>query len=224
MIGDVTLMFTFDCSGKISCSRSITKSGSLQHKSSGQTAFTMATQNGYPEVMTLLLNSGSDPNVQNIDGDSALHLAVFGICLSQTEIPPLIKKAFPGNTEDMDINIKNNEGVTCLMIACLYQQFIVVETLLKKGCHPNIKNNTGQTALDIAKKTRNTNILLILKHYNASSGTGGDIQDLKMNKLLLSQDLNITSTLLVRDEGKLNKNTHDKLALSSEQSDKLILY
>ena len=150
----------------------------------------------------------------------------------------LVKKAFPGNTEDymkcfqnlllledMDINIKNNEGVTCLMIACLYQQFIVVETLLKKGCDPNIKNNTGQTALDIATKTRNTNILLILKHYNASSGTGGDIQDLKMNKLLLSQDLNITSTLLVRDEGKLNKNTHDKkplLALSSEQSDKLI--
>ena len=39
------------------------------------------TQNGYPEVMTLLLNSGSDPNVQNIDGDSALHLAVFGIIM-----------------------------------------------------------------------------------------------------------------------------------------------
>ena len=52
----------------------------------------------------------------------------------------------------MDINAKNKDGETALMLASSEGHLEIVKLLLlRKGADVNIKNNDGKTALDLAK-------------------------------------------------------------------------
>jgi len=84
---------------------------------------------------------------------------------------------------DADVNLRNEEGDTALIIATRWRLNKVIEALLKApGLKINIRNNNGNTALLIAAKTyRLPNVPIHPKNKN---------QDLDLIKLLLRHDAN----------------------------------
>lgn len=50
---------------------------------------------------------------------------------------------------NLNVNATDNSGWTGLHHAACYRQFRIVEALLQNGANPNIKNQLGQTALDM---------------------------------------------------------------------------
>lgn len=69
----------------------------------------------------------------------------------------------------VNINIKNNDGWTILMIASRNEHINVVQLLLDNGADVNIKNNHGVTALMYASLNVNKDIYELLKKYGATS-------------------------------------------------------
>ena len=90
--------------------------------------------------------SNIDVNLQNIYKNSALILAVnnndWDVFLN------LLKKP------DIDVNLQDNTGNNALMYAIIQSKFYFIDEILKKSTNIkfNLKNNNGETALDLCKK------------------------------------------------------------------------
>ncbi len=54
-----------------------------------------------------------------------------------------------------DVNAKDKDGITALMVAASHNNAPMLGLLLQSGADPAAKNNKGQTALDIAKLNGN---------------------------------------------------------------------
>lgn len=65
-----------------------------------------------------------------------------------------------------DVNIQDKDGSTALMAACEHGYIDIVRALLdNSSCDPDIKDNDGENAFDIAKnKKRNDIIVLLYAH------------------------------------------------------------
>lgn len=50
----------------------------MDQKSSGKTALQVASHQGHKEIVQLLLNAGANLELQDEDGDTALHYSSFG--------------------------------------------------------------------------------------------------------------------------------------------------
>lgn len=119
----------------------------------GKPAIVYATGNNMPNVVRVLLESGANPNAQNIkkpdnnsglvvdhSGNTALHLSVFEDMLSTTQL--LLKyKADP--------NIQNEEKETPLSYS-FDSGYKYTDELLKFNCDLNLKNKKGMTPLLVA--------------------------------------------------------------------------
>jgi len=92
-------------------------------------------------IMFLALSSGQIPldvNVQDTNGNTALHLACS--LVDQDLVDTLLLKG-------ANPNAKNSTGDTALHIACRLKAVTLCKTLLKnKNTNPSIKNNNGQAA------------------------------------------------------------------------------
>jgi len=76
-----------------------------------------------------------------------------------------------------DVNAKNNDGDTALILACdCLNNEEIIQTLIDAGADVNVKNNTGDTALMVASKNGNLNTVKILiaagADVNASNNHG----------------------------------------------------
>lgn len=122
-------------------------------------------------------------------------------------IPDDIKNAFPASFEnymklfemllkqDLDLDIQNNDGFTCLMVACQNRIPSAAKLLLQKGANPNVKDNKGCTPLDVAIKTKQADLVEFLLQYDAKNGALELVVDefimktyLMMNKGILGSD------------------------------------
>ena len=143
----------------------------FQNPNNGQTVLMLAILRGYPEVVQVLVESGADPNIKNIDGDTALDFSVLGLSIKSNknvDVPPFIKNAFQGGNlgdhtnifklflqlQHLNINSQDNNGYTCLMAACQTGQLDVAKALLQRNVNHSIQNNNGWTALMIAFSKR----------------------------------------------------------------------
>ena len=68
-----------------------------------------------------------------------------------------------------DVNAKSAAGVTPLMVAAGHNNAPMIGLLLSKGANPALKNNTGKTALDIAREARNEVAMSALQLLAVSS-------------------------------------------------------
>jgi ankyrin repeat protein/serine/threonine protein kinase len=112
-------------------------------KDDGYTALMIACQNGYENIVKILLgHRGVNLNLrEKIYGSTALIIA------SLNGYQSIVKALL---NVGADPNIQKDYGYTALMMSSLYNKYTVVKTLLDGGADPNIQKDDGYTALMIA--------------------------------------------------------------------------
>ncbi|XP_067677818.1 E3 ubiquitin-protein ligase MIB1-like isoform X1 [Haliotis asinina] len=122
----------------------------------GHTALQAASQNGHIEVIKVLIKHTVDMEVEDKDGDRAVHHAAFG------DEPAVIEMLHRGGA---DLNARNKRRQTPLHIGVNKGHIGVVRALLDLGCHPSLQDSEGDTALhDAISKKRDDMISLLLEH------------------------------------------------------------
>lgn len=94
------------------------------------TALQAASQNGHVEVVKVLIANHADLEIEDKDGDRAVHHASFG---DEAGVVDLLA------TAGCDINARNKKRQTPLHIAVNKGHVAVVKRLLELGCHPSLQ-------------------------------------------------------------------------------------
>jgi ankyrin repeat protein len=131
----------------------------------GYTVLMKASENGYIDMVRLLLNKNANINLQNEHkyGYTALMLAAYN---GHTDVVQLLLN------NNADVNFKTIFGYTALMIASQNCYTDVVNELLNKNVDINLRNNIGKTAYDFAKTDeikkllKGKNIIEAIKNNN----------------------------------------------------------
>jgi len=122
----------------------------------GHTALQAASQNGHLEVLRLLLRSGANLELEDKDGDQAVHHAAFG------DEPGVMEVIAASGA---DLNARNKRRQTALHIAVNKGHVGVVKVLLGLSCHPSLQDSEGDTPLhDAISKKRDDMLALLLDH------------------------------------------------------------
>ncbi|XP_067633641.1 nuclear factor NF-kappa-B p110 subunit-like isoform X2 [Eurosta solidaginis] len=110
-----------------------------------------------------LLGLGCDPNLQNSNGDTALHIAVKEV--HQKCIESFVKRDVP-----LDLTISNDEGLTCLHLAIRQKNYDIAKLLLQHDRQAALVPNTKErnNALHMAVLQSNFELVkLILDNISA---------------------------------------------------------
>ncbi|XP_056630728.1 putative ankyrin repeat protein RF_0381 [Diorhabda sublineata] len=121
--------------------------------------FIEAVQQSNLIFLKACLNLGVDINVDIEDGDTALHLAA-----EKCDMPVL---KYLLTSPKVDINRKNNTGLTPLMKACIFNCREVVQLLLRYGANPNSYSDDGNRPLHFACARSNMGIVFDLVQHGA---------------------------------------------------------
>lgn len=124
----------------------------------GHTSLQAGSQNGHLEVIQVLLNHSADVEIEDKDGDRAVHHAAFG---DEPTVIDLLSKA------GADLNARNKRRQTALHIAINKGHFNVVKTLLELNCHPSLQDSEGDTPLHDAISKEQDEMLSLLLDYGA---------------------------------------------------------
>ena len=115
----------------------------------------------YAKVKSLI-DSGTDPNSSNNDGDSVLHHAVSG---GHKEIAELLIDS------SANINTKDLIGQTPLHIAVKIGYKDIAEVLIDKGANFNIRNDDGRTPLHESAYSGHKELVELLILHGADLNT-----------------------------------------------------
>ncbi|CAG2162780.1 unnamed protein product, partial [Oppiella nova] len=120
------------------------------------TALQAASQNGHIEVIKTLLRNNANVEIEDRDGDRAVHHAAFG------DEPGVITALAQSGA---DLNARNKRRQTPLHIAVNKGHVHVVKTLLELGCHASLQDCEGDTPIhDSISKKRDDMLALLLDH------------------------------------------------------------
>jgi len=147
---------------------------------------------GHLETMNMLIRAGARLDNKDRDGSTALINAVVGrnssgleiLLKAQAEInirdkagnTPLINAIKDGFNEEIvrlllqygaELNARNDHGASAIIIAAEYCNSHHVSTLAAAGANPNLKTNTGRTAL----------MSLVAKNHSSSHKTCAAYED-----------------------------------------------
>ncbi|KAL4236081.1 E3 ubiquitin-protein ligase mib1 [Mactra antiquata] len=123
----------------------------------GHTALQAASQNGHVDVIKVLMKYDLDMEIEDKDGDRAVHHAAFG------DEPAVIEMLHRGGA---DLNARNKRRQTPLHIGVNKGHIGVVKALLEIGCHPSLQDSEGDTPLhDAISKKRDDMITLLLEYH-----------------------------------------------------------
>uniref|UniRef100_A0ABD2WBG2 Uncharacterized protein n=1 Tax=Trichogramma kaykai TaxID=54128 RepID=A0ABD2WBG2_9HYME len=115
----------------------------------------MALANHHDTVARLLLESGANPNLANLNGWTPLHI----ICKRSENLSDydddyaeIFFKINDDVNQTVQINAQDKSGNTPLHMALEYGLVVTSETLLRRGADPNITNAEGLTPLHVICK------------------------------------------------------------------------
>ena len=138
----------------------------LQDKTYGTTAL-IAGAGISKEMVEMLLDHGADIKIKRFDGTSAFTAAITGILRERvsTDVAELLLK------KGADVNEATAsgqaEGYTCLMKAARNNAPDLVKFLVKNKADINAKAKDGSTALSLAKKKNDENMVKLLIELGA---------------------------------------------------------
>lgn len=122
---------------------------------SGHTALQAASQNGHLDVVKLLISMNANLEIEDKDGDRALHHAAFG---DEAEIVEELGRA------SVDLNARNKRRQTPLHVAVNKGHVLVVKSMLALKCHPSLQDSDGDTPMhDAISKKRDDIVSLLLE-------------------------------------------------------------
>lgn len=124
----------------------------------GHTALQAGSQNGHLDVIQVLLNHNADVEIEDKDGDRAVHHAAFG---DEPAVIQLLSKA------GCDLNARNKRRQTALHIAINKGHLNVVKMLLQLSCHPSLQDSEGDTPLHDAISKEQDEMLSLLLDFGA---------------------------------------------------------
>lgn len=143
------------------------------------TPLMLASSYGRKEIVKLLIKNRADINAQNDMGETAVFFAStlkfqqeLAKDLSEDESDELLKSALEKQVETLkvlisagaDVNAKTKENKTPLLwAASLPGHAKIVELLLNAGADISHKNNDGKNALDLALKTKDLEMINLIK-------------------------------------------------------------
>ena len=120
-------------------------------------------------------------NVQDNDGYNVLMSASITAALNNKMNIKIIKLLIDSS---VDLNIKNKEGDTALILATINNHKEIVKLLIVAGADVNLKNNKGNNALLYASLNKNIDIAKLL----IDAGTNINIENInKITALTLAQ-------------------------------------
>ncbi|CAB4060140.1 MIB [Lepeophtheirus salmonis] len=123
----------------------------------GHTALQAASQNGHIEVIKALLRRNADLEIEDKDGDRAVHHAAFG---DEPNVMELLAAS------GADLNARNKRRQTALHIGVNKGHFGVVKSILKLKGHPSLQDSEGDTPLhDAISKKKDEMLSLLLEHH-----------------------------------------------------------
>ena len=155
----------------------------------GQTPLHYASFVGNIKLINLLIQNGADISIKTNNNFSMIHLAVMGnkitplyyfnqkykvdLNTNDSKDNTLLHLATYFNSKKIfnylltvkkiKVNSKNRDGFTPLHFAVINQNISMIKKLLMKGANSSIKNNSKETAYDLAKKNNNLAIQKTLK-------------------------------------------------------------
>ncbi len=132
----------------------------------GYTPLTFAIERDLPQLLSLLLASGANPDQVNTLGDSPLALALQ--LRRQASWAALLKAG-------ADVNRQDALGNTPLHLAASKGDAPAIKALLGAGAQPNTLNKKGFTPLDAAQTVKNGEVIALLK---TAGGAAGELSNL----------------------------------------------
>lgn len=96
---------------------------------------------GRASVAKLLLDNGADPSIQDIGGETPLHLAA---CNNRVNVVQLLVDSLLDNKD-----LQNSYGNTALHVAAMKGHVQVVTLLLEQDCDPCVRNNNRKRPQDL---------------------------------------------------------------------------
>jgi len=123
----------------------------------GQTAMDKAAYWGFTEILQLLVDAGSKIDEVNNNGETPLHRAAMWGHVDAVKLL-LEAKANP----DM---FKNQRRWTPLHFASKHGKSDVVYALLKGKCDPFMKDSNSRTALELARRNKQQDVVLLLTKW-----------------------------------------------------------
>ncbi|KAH8983027.1 ankyrin repeat-containing domain protein [Lactarius akahatsu] len=99
---------------------------------------------GQPKIMWVLLDHGADANVENIRGETPLHIVSRGQYDSQDDGVEIVRLLLQ---HDADVDAQTQSRTAPLHLASYYGRLRIARVLLYNGANPNTKNELGQTPM-----------------------------------------------------------------------------
>ena len=174
-----------------------------------------AITNGDSKLVKQIITNGTDVNIQDHNGDTALMYTCQYDLLKMAEV--LVSLG-------ADVNIQDNNGNTALMVLCLVNPNNVfndivsfVKFLLVSGADINIRDNTGHTVLEIVKNTfpdnhpiKKNKIINILEKWPVIMGILGLQQSGAYNSMDLRNIEDLFQYMGISEGGKKRKSKKNK--------------
>jgi ankyrin repeat protein len=176
--------------------------------SNGETALHYAANSGKNDIVRLLLESGADANIRDVDdqiglgsGATPLYLAASNF-LSSVAVETFDLLFAAG----ADPNIPDDKGNTPLMKAVdVHSRFFSTVAnaarLIKGGADLEMKNKDGNTALMIALKSDKDELVQLLREAGAS---GYGVQEVALSKAISAGNVAAVRQLLSKGDMDLN--------------------
>ena len=171
--------------------------------SNGFTALIVAVNRGNDSIVSILIQHGANPNIQNKYENTALHNAALN---GNNEVITTLIKA------GADLNIQNDEGKTALYRAAENGNNEVITTLIEAGADLNIQRKDGNTALQNAAWNGNNEVTTTLIEAGADLNIQNKDGETALCKAIKNRYNEVTTTL-IKAGADLNK--QDKNGVSA---------
>ncbi len=185
-----------------------------------ESAWFQHIENNHLNETAVLLEAGMNPNIEDAQGRSALHLVAENSfsdlallllsyqanpnVIDRDEMTPLMHSSKRGNTSlvyallanGAYVNARDKSGSTALIYASISGNVSVLQALLDRGAYVNVRDNNGKSALIHAAERGARAVIQVLLDKNADVNIKDNEGNTSLMMAAKSRDLDLVQPLL----------------------------